>query len=94
MENEVKEVIELEEGLTTEMETTNQKKSKVVILGLAVATAVSAVLFKMRNKISSKIDNGMIKKLEKKGFVILNPTTATEVSEELEALQETFIENL
>lgn len=79
MENEVKEV--LEEGLNTETGNVNRKSPKVMILGIVAVT--TALLLKFRNKISAKIENIMVNKLDKKGYFIQKPAQLTDDVEQV-----------
>ena len=67
MENEKNVLVEEAGNLTEEI---NHKTSKVAILGIAAVTA-AALLLKFRRKISSKIENVMVRKLSKKGYAVL-----------------------
>ena len=89
MENEVKEL--LEEEMETEVGEVNRKPSKAKILGVAVIASVTALLLKFRKKIGSKIEGVMVKKLNKKGYTVLEPVATTEITD---AIEETFVENL
>ena len=68
MENKVTEA--MEEGLNTETGKVNRAPKLVILGGLAT---VGALLFKFRNKINTKIEGAMVKKLTKKGYEILAP---------------------
>lgn len=79
MENEVKEV--LEEELTNESVNVNRKGPKALILG--VVALAGALLFKFRNKISTKIETRMVNKLTKKGYVINAPGSFEAISDNI-----------
>lgn len=86
MEKELNEVV-LEEGLNNETVETNHKFSKVKVLGIVAMASATALLLKFRKKINTKIENRMVKKLTKKGYIISNPT-------ELEIMADDIIDAL
>ena len=90
MEKELNEVI-LEEELGNETVKTKRDFSKVKVLGIAAMASVTALLFKFRKKINTKIEGRMVKSLTKKGYTILDPVNTSEISEKIE---ETLLENL
>lgn len=80
MENELNEVLVEENGaLPTEA---NHKSSKGLILGIAAVTAV--LLFRFRKRISTKIENSMVKKLGKKGYSVISPTELNELTDDID----------
>lgn len=81
MENELNEVlVEGQEGIV-ESSVSNQKSSKGVFLGIAAVAAV--LLFKFRKKIGTKIENAMVKRLDRKGYSVISPSEIAELSEEV-----------
>ena len=88
MENEVKEL--LDDELNNELGKVNRKASKGMILGIT-AVAVSALLFRFRNKINTKIEGSMVRKLSKKGYTVLEPVATTELTDKID---DALLENL
>ena len=73
----------LEEGLTNESETVSRRPSKGMIIGI-VTLGTFGVLLAFRKKIKAKIEKSMVKKLEKRGYMIVEPTLAEEFQDEIE----------
>lgn len=81
MEKEVKEL--LDEGLSNELDNVSRKSSRGTLLGVAAIAVTTALLFKFRNKIGSKIDKIMVKKLTNKGYAVHAPAELELISDEL-----------
>lgn len=79
MENEVVELLD-EEVVVAEVAQANHAPV-AIILGVVGVTA-AALLFKFRHKINAKIENNMVKKLTKKGYVV-QKITDTDPAEEI-----------
>ena len=69
MEHETNEM--LEATLGNESVSTNRKSPKAVLLGAAVA--ISALFIAFRKKINAKVENCMVKRLTKKGYIVSDP---------------------
>lgn len=80
MENEVKEVLVEEVVNNEETVMVDNKPSKALLIGGLVA--IGAILFKFRNKIGTKLDGFMVKKLTKKGYSVYSPTDLEVISDD------------
>lgn len=78
-----KELEILEEEMTNELETVSRRPSKKVVFGI-VTVGTICLLLAFRKKIKAKIEKSMVKKLEKKGYMVVEPMDTKEFQDEIE----------
>lgn len=78
-----KELEILEEEMTNELETVSRRPSKKVVFGIVTVGTIGLFLV-FRKKIKAKIEKSTVKKLEKKGYLIVPPIEGKEFQDEIE----------